>query len=58
MTKGYMLRLSEQEFNLIGAALAELPFKISAALIQNIQGQARMQRDAEAVEIKTDKSPE
>jgi hypothetical protein len=35
----YTLTLTEQEVQVLGAALAELPFKVSSALITKIQSQ-------------------
>lgn len=43
MTKGITLHLSLDECKLIGAALAELPWKHSNALITSIQGQVDLQ---------------
>lgn len=35
----YTLTFTEQEVQVLGAALAELPFKVSSALISNVQKQ-------------------
>lgn len=35
----YTISLTDQEVQVLGAALAELPFKVSSALITNIQNQ-------------------
>ena len=41
--KGLILRVSLEEFQVIGAGLQELPYKFSAGLIQNLQGQVNAQ---------------
>lgn len=40
----FTLHVTEAEVNLIGQALAELPFKISAALISKLQQQVNEQQ--------------
>jgi len=42
--KTFNLLLDEQEINVLGAALAELPFKVSANLIQKLQQQVNEQQ--------------
>jgi hypothetical protein len=44
----YTFSLSEQEANVIMNALQELPFKVSAALIQKLMEQAQAQAKSEA----------
>lgn len=39
----YTISLTDQEVQVLGAALAELPFKVSSALITNIQNQINEQ---------------
>lgn len=45
--------VTREEANLLGAALAELPFKVSAGLVVKLQQQAAVQ--AKAQEEKTEK---
>jgi hypothetical protein len=41
--KTFTLTVTEQDLNIISAGIAELPFKVSAALIQKLQGQINEQ---------------
>ena len=41
--KTFTLTVTEDQVNLLGAALSELPFKVSAALIQELQQQVNEQ---------------
>ena len=44
MSKMFTLQVDEAAINLLGAALSELPFKVSAALIQELQKQVNEQQ--------------
>jgi septal ring factor EnvC (AmiA/AmiB activator) len=48
----YVLKLSEQEIQIVGAALNELPRKISNNLVNKIQAQVTEQEQAEERRIK------
>ena len=41
--KSYKFELTEQEVQIIGSALSELPYKVSAALLVKLQGQVNDQ---------------
>jgi hypothetical protein len=42
------MQLSEQDWNIVMQALAEMPFRVSAPVIQRIQQQAQAQAPARA----------
>jgi len=46
----FVFQLEEAEANLLVTALAELPFKTSAALIGKLQGQAKEQTESKPAE--------
>lgn len=43
METKYQLEVTEQEINIISAGLSELPFRVSAGLIQKLQQQINEQ---------------
>lgn len=45
MTKTYSLKLDEQQVNIIGAGLGELPFKISSSVINELNKQLMEQQN-------------
>jgi len=51
--KEFVLRVTEAEGNLLVQALAEMPFRVSAGLIANLQGQVQQQIEQKTVEQKT-----
>jgi hypothetical protein len=53
----YTISLTDQEVQVLGAALAELPFKVSSALISNIQNQINEQIQNSESEQPSDKDP-
>ena len=53
----YTISLTDQEVQVLGAALAELPFKVSSALISNIQNQINGQIQNTESEQSSDGDP-
>ena len=53
----YTISLTDQEVQVLGAALAELPFKVSSALITNIQNQINGQIQNAESEQSSDEDP-
>ena len=53
----YTISLTDQEVQVLGAALAELPFKVSSALITNIQNQINGQIQNTESEQSSDGDP-
>ena len=53
----YTISLTDQEVQVLGAALAELPFKVSSALITNIQNQINGQIQNSESEQSSDGDP-
>jgi len=56
--KEFVLRVTEAEGNLLVQALAEMPFKVSAGLIANLQGQVKQQIEQKPVEQKAEDKKE
>ena len=48
--KKYRFEITENEANIVLAALSELPFKVSSQLIAKLQSQAQTQNKVEVVE--------
>lgn len=48
--KKYRFEITENEANIVLAALSELPFKVSSRLIAKLQSQAQTQNKVEVVE--------
>jgi len=48
--KKYRFEITENEANIVLAALSELPFKVSSQLIVKLQSQAQTQNKVEVVE--------
>ena len=46
--KTFTLVVSEEQINIIGAALAELPFKVAAPMVQELQKQVNEQQQVKA----------
>lgn len=52
--KTYQLTVSEDQLGLIVTSLAELPFKVAAPVMKELDTQIRAQNEAAAVEEKHD----
>lgn len=58
MTKVFKLELSEQAMQVVGAGLSELPYKLSATVINDINKQIQAQlNNTEANKQSPDKGP-
>lgn len=53
MPEKFTLTLDSQSLNIIGQALGEIPFRIAAPIMQEINRQIAEQRDASKPEVRT-----